>query len=136
MTSHEILKSKLLKATPTRLTLLDALRNAKTPLTAEELHRITQKGDLVTVYRGLHSFLNARLVREVFLKDSPARYEFADSHHHHHLVCTGCGVIDELPNCDVQDLERLALKSSRRFACIAEHSLEFFGSCKTCARAV
>lgn len=137
MTSRELLKLKFLKVTPSRVALLDALRETKNPLTVEELHKKSAtQSDLVTVYRGLESFLIHRLVREVRLKDDPMRYEYAAEHHHHHLVCTGCGIIDELPSCEISELENVALKHSRRFASISEHALEFFGTCQACTRAV
>ncbi len=137
MTSRELLKSKSLKATRSRIALLDTLLQAENPLTVEELHTRTSDGsDLVTVYRGLENFLKSGLVRQVHLKDDSVRFELADEHHHHHLVCTSCGLIDELPTCKVSDLEVNALKHSTRFASIAEHSLEFYGSCKACARTV
>lgn len=137
MTSRELLKLKSLKATSSRLAILNALRTAKNPFTAEELHKkINKSSDLVTVYRGLETFLTCKLVHEIHLKDGTARYELASEQHHHHLVCTGCGIIDELPSCEVSELESLALKRSTRFATISEHALEFFGTCRACARAV
>ncbi len=136
MTSRELIKKSSLKATSTRVALLDTLHEAGHPMTALELRSNIKNIDLVTVYRGLRSFLQHGLVREVHLKNGPARYESAESQHHHHLVCTGCGVIDELPSCEVSELESQALKHSKRFTSISEHSLEFFGSCRACSRAV
>lgn len=137
MTLREMLTLKSLKATSSRVAILSALRTAKSPLTVEELHiKINKSSDLVTVYRGLQTFLTSKLVHEIHLKDGSRRYELASEHHHHHLVCTGCGIIDELPSCEVSELESLALKYSTRFATISEHALEFFGTCRACARTV
>jgi Fur family ferric uptake transcriptional regulator len=137
MTSREILKMKSLKATLQRIALLDTLRNTKNPLTVVELHeRNTAKSDLVTIYRTLETFVKTALVRKIHLKGDPVRYEFASKHHHHHLVCTMCGIIDELPSCEVSELESRALKHSTRFASISEHALEFFGTCRACVGAV
>ncbi len=136
MTSRELIKKTSLKATVARVALLDTLREGGHPMTVEELHKKIKKIDLVTVYRGLQSFLERGLAREVHLKSGPARYESAESRHHHHLVCTGCGIIDELPSCEVTTLEKEALKHSTRFASISEHALEFFGTCRICVRAI
>lgn len=137
MTPQELLKSKSLKVTPARLALLNVLRSVQSPLTVEELHkRISKKSDLVTMYRALERFLLSGLVREVRLKDGSLRYEFAEEHHHHHLVCTSCGIIDELPVCEATKLENHVLRQSARFTIITEHALEFYGICRSCARAV
>lgn len=129
----QLLRQEKLRATPHRIALLTALAKAGKPLTAEELHG---KGtaDLVTVYRTLQSLLKARLVREVRFKDASVRYEFVHGEHHHHLVCTSCGVVDELPECDVRSLETKALAASSMFASVDEHALEFFGTCVGCAK--
>lgn len=133
MDSAALLREKKLRATPHRVALLVALAETRKPLTAEELHD-KGKADLVTVYRTLQSLLKAGLVREVRFKDASVRYEFVHGEHHHHLVCTSCGIVDELPECDVRSLEAKALAASGTFASVDEHSLEFFGTCTGCAK--
>lgn len=129
------LKNVGLRATPHRMALLGTLATARTPKTADEIRGRMGRVDLVTVYRNLESLAKAGLVREVRFKDAAARYELADdAGHHHHLVCTGCGAVDELEDCDVSAIEKTALKKSRNFASIDEHALEFFGTCRSCAR--
>lgn len=124
-----------LRATPHRMALLGTLATANAPKTAEELHARLGNADLVTIYRNLQSLVTAGLVREVRFKDSSVRYELADEDsHHHHLVCTGCGKVDELEGCDVSALEKHILKQSKSFASVNEHTLEFFGTCMTCAK--
>jgi Fur family ferric uptake transcriptional regulator len=116
------------------MVLIKLLEKASGPLTVEEVHA-RGDADLVTVYRNLQSLAEAGLVREVRFKDAKVRYELAQrNEHHHHLVCTGCGTVDELPECDITKLEKNALKHAKRFVNIEEHSLEFFGRCKSCAR--
>ncbi len=136
MSTKETLKNASLKATPSRIALLNALRKGEGPMTVEELHNDINATDLVTVYRGLQSFIEHGLAREVHLKNGPTRYESAEGTHHHHVVCTQCGLIDELPGCDFSAAETLALSKSTHFATISEHTLEFFGSCHTCSRVV
>ncbi len=125
-----------LRATPARIALLGALATAQKPKSAEELHARVAKGDLVTVYRNVQSLVKVKAAREVRFKDGVVRYEFNDGEafHHHHVVCTRCGVIDELPHCDMPAIEKSALKAARSFSVISEHTLEFFGTCRTCAK--
>jgi Fe2+ or Zn2+ uptake regulation protein len=131
MSAETMLKEAKLRATPKRVALLKALQGAKSPRTAEELHT-NVKSDLVTIYRNLQSLAQAGLVNEVRFKDSSVRYELSHGHHHH-IVCTSCGTVEELDGCDNSPLERQALGASERFSRINEHSLEFFGLCKACA---
>jgi len=134
MQPADILRKNGLRATPHRLALLGSLATARSPKTAEELRDRLKKIDLVTVYRNMQSLVSAGLVREVRFKDTTVRYEFADDAHHHHLVCTTCGLIDELPECDLYAIEKKVLAASRAFTAINEHSLEFFGTCMACAK--
>lgn len=129
-----MLRERGLKATRGRIALLEALFDAARPVSAEDMHSRVNSVDLVTVYRTLQSLVEASVVREVRFKDSVVRYEVAESMHHHHLVCIGCGDVDELPDCNLNSLEFMALKQSKKFVSIDEHSLEFFGTCVQCAK--
>ncbi len=108
------------------------LQSCTGPLTAEEVRARVADVDLVTVYRTLQSLHAAELAHEVRFKDGVMRYELSGGHHHH-LVCTDCGVVEELEACDVEPLEKKVLKNSRGFKTISEHALEFFGLCNKCA---
>ncbi len=132
MDGRMLLRSRKLRATPKRIRLLEVLHRLERPLAVETLHAQVKGMDLVTVYRTMQAFVRAGLVREVRFKDAVVRYEFAHGHHHHHLVCTGCGVVEEIEACDVTQLEKNVLKYSQSFTSISEHALEFFGLCKKC----
>lgn len=131
MSHEQLLRKNGLRATPQRIALLRALERAHKPQTAEELHAKTD-ADLVTIYRNLQSLAAAGVVREVRFKDASVRYELSHGHHHH-IVCTSCGVIEELESCDTSSLDRQTLEASKKFSRINEHALEFFGLCKSCA---
>jgi Fur family ferric uptake transcriptional regulator len=129
--ARESLTGHGLRVTPKRVALIEALQRAHSPQTAEELHA-KMDADLVTVYRNLQNLVEAGVVSEVRFKDAVVRYELAHGHHHH-IVCTSCGTIEELEGCETSPLERQALNASEKFSRINEHSLEFFGLCKACA---
>lgn len=133
--TQALLRARGVRPTPRRVLLLDALRAFARPVSAEELHGRVKQADLVTVYRTLESFVAVRLVREVRFRDATTRYELAETHHHHHLVCTNCGTVDELPECDLHALEASVLKRSKKFRSLEDHALEFFGTCVSCAKA-
>lgn len=133
-----ILKEAGLKVTPSRLAILAAFSIPCRPLNAEEISRkIGGKRGMratnpVTVYRTLQSFSQAGILKKINLQKDSVHYELAD-HHHHHVVCTGCGTIEEFNTCDIDTISRNVLKRSRKFKTIKEHSLELFGTCRSCA---
>lgn len=130
--TERILRNAGVRPTPRRIAVFDALAGGDVA-SADDLHKRV-KSDLVTVYRALEIFVEKGLVREVRFKDGIVRYEIAKKSHHHHIVCTRCGRVDELPHCDMHTIEKQALRESRHFARVEEHSLEFFGTCTSCAR--
>ena len=122
-----------LRATRGRLRILDVLRAGSAPLSAGEVHESVGTGilDLATIYRTLERFAATDLVRPVQLGDGIRRYEIADGDHHHHLVCTSCGAVENLASCQVAAIEELALREHGFH--VASHALEFFGTCRGCA---
>lgn len=143
----ETLKESGLKVTPTRLAILNVFSEGCKPVCAEDIYRrlVTDKSgsnkkpgahaaaNLVTVYRTLISFEMVGILSRVDLHKESAYYELA-SHHHHHIVCTECGVVEGFDNCDVASISKKALRKSSKFSAIQQHSLEFFGVCKSCVK--
>lgn len=131
---REILSGRALRATRMRIRILEVLRDSPVPLSAGEVHGRLGEGrpDLVTVYRTLERFVQASLVRAVRLDDATRRFEPADRSHHHHLVCTECGKVQDLDACRLEPLERRALQE--RGFLVARHALEFFGTCERCRK--
>lgn len=129
----ELLKSKGLKATESRLALLEILSKNHAPLSIKNIvKKIGKVADQATVYRMLESFQAAGLVRQIDLQQDFAFYEIADAHDHHHIVCRLCGRIEDFLGCDFKQLATKALKQSRKFSSIDQHSLEMFGTCDSC----
>ncbi len=123
------------KATPGRLSLLQVLHAADTPLNIPEILKRLKGGiNQATVYRALESLSDVGMVRRVDMQHAHAHYELAvGNKHHHHLICKYCGKIEDVEHCDVNAIEATVLKKSTSFATIQSHSLEFFGLCKKCA---
>jgi len=129
------LKSVGLKATPSRLALLDLLVKNHKPLSIRDiLKKIGQKADQATVYRMLESFKNAGLARQVDFQQDFAYFEIADEHDHHHIVCRACGRIEDFIGCDFEKLAQKALKQTKKFSAIDQHSFEMFGICNSCTK--
>ena len=67
-----------------------------------------------------------------------ARYEMAEwlSGHHHHLVCVGCGLVEdvELGVAQEQQLHEMVVSVASGFLFSAVgHALEIHGRCEACA---
>lgn len=124
-----------LRSTRARRAVLRVLeRERGRQLTAQELHRrarvIQPSIGLATVYRTLSSLAEEGVV-DVVSHDRESAYRLCSPGHHHHLICTGCGRVVEIEECDVGSLER-ALSRRYRFT-ISEHSITFRGLCERCS---
>ena len=120
------LKEHKLKATKSRLALLEVLNKNETPLTAEEIHQ-KLSSDQATVYRALKEFQEADIVRQIDFQHGHAHYELVrPQDHHHHVICKKCEKVE-----DIQELQ-LTIPKLKNFK-IINHSLEFYGICKTCS---
>lgn len=117
--------------TDERALVLKVLSASHVPLTVSEIKKkVGAAAHTATVYRALQVLILNGSVRRVDMQSRAARYE-SNSDHHHHIVCTGCGVIEDV-HTEPKGLESRVLDSSKRFKSITSHSLEFFGVCKKC----
>lgn len=125
-----LLRNHELKVTPLRIKMLEALSASTAPLSVESLQKkLRGKGNMVTLYRALASFEEVGLVHGLTLKNA-VHYQLA-LEHQHHIICNECGTVETIPFC-IEKIERGALKKSKKFKSIADHSLEFFGTCRKC----
>ena len=87
------------KLTRARKLVLENLHLAKKPITLKELHNKSNQIDFASVYRSVKLFLELGLVEEISFADKKIRYELVSNLHHHHIICSDCGEIKELPIC-------------------------------------
>lgn len=121
-----------LRLTKPRLAIFSALDH-KPQSVADISRKLAKKKlqiDKVTIYRTLTSFVKLGLVEQTQFKDQVAVFELADQHHHHHVLCEGCGKIEDI-SLDEELLVKAAKKKSS-FE-IKSHHLEFFGLCQKCS---
>jgi Fur family ferric uptake transcriptional regulator len=136
-TESALLASRGVRSTRGRRAVLRVLeRERGRQLSAQEVHRRVRRIDprvgLTTVYRTL-SLLHREGILDVVSSDGREQaYRLCTPRHHHHLVCSSCGAVVELAECDVASVQK-SLERTYGFR-ISEHSLSFRGLCRACAR--
>ena len=141
---HAVAASRLTatgqRYTTSRRAVVEALQRAGRPLTIPEI--LAGDADLPqsSAYRTIAVLTQAGVVRRVVAVDEFARFELAEdlSSHHHHLLCTSCGVVAdfELPPELEHDLEAAfeAAATDQRFESI-HHRVDLVGLCINCSGA-
>lgn len=98
---RELLRHTGLRATAPRVTTLAVVserQHAETDEIAEAVRERLGSVSTQAIYGVLHALTAAGLVRrlETGARDA-ARYEIQRHDNHHHLVCRGCGRIEDVP---------------------------------------
>ncbi len=138
---HEIAIERLAidgqRYTRNRKAIMVILSTAGRPLSLVDLLQLGDGLAQSSVYRNLVVLEEAGVVRKVIGTDEFARYELAEdlSEHHHHLLCTGCGAVEDftLPS-RVEQVVETALTTAARKAGFrgVHHRLDLVGLCANC----
>jgi len=136
-TADERLRADGQRYTANRRALVDVLAASGCPVTMTEVLAAADGMALSSAYRNLAVLEEAGVVHRVVTTDDNARFELAEdlTGHHHHLVCTTCGVVLDI---DVpEELERhiagLAAATERSTGwAVDHHRLDLLGTCPTC----
>lgn len=130
---NETLKKNSFKITPTRIAVLDIFTKSHKPICALYIcQKLNGKINEATVYRMLSSFEKTEIIKKIDLKKDCAYFEL-NNDHHHHIVCTKCGEIEDFrENKEIEKLLEKVVGESKKFKNIQEHSLELFGLCRVC----
>ena len=136
MTDTDLLRQHGLRVTAPRLAVLDALEG-RAHLDADEvLQQVRTTLPTVSVqavYDVLHALADAGLLRRIEPAGHPARYERRVGDNHHHVVCRGCGAVDDV-DCAVGHAPCLVPSSTSGFA-VEAAEVTFWGVCADCADA-
>lgn len=151
--SEQLLWSVGLKSTPGRIALIEFLQHqdkpasvaaivqalaASTQSTGKNPSKKSVKNQVLntaSIYRALGPLVETGLVNRIDASTGHATYEMRYGRaHHHHLICESCGVMEDIEKCLPKNIESAVLADSSAFYAVYRHSLEFFGTCKKCAR--
>lgn len=137
MTPDEVLaalKSTGYRVTRQRLAVIHAALAYGRHFTAAEIERDAVRLDAgigrATVFRTLEAMVSCGSLARV--SGGPVRgYVVCGAQdHHHHLVCSGCGLVVKVPGCQAQ--EHVAELSETTGFRVDGHHLEYYGLCSTC----
>jgi Fur family ferric uptake transcriptional regulator len=129
----EVLRSRGLRLTAQRQFVLQAVHDLG-HATPEQVHAAVREVaagvNITTVYRALELLEELGLVTHTHLSHGSPTYHAATEDQHVHLVCRGCGAVDE---CDPALLGPLTgtLERERGFLVDVGH-VAFFGVCRQC----
>lgn len=134
---RDLLRRMRQRYTRGRQGLVEHLIDAGRPVTIPELLERGAEQAQSSLYRNLAILEQAGAVRRLASVDDVARYEL-DEHlteHHHHLVCSTCGRIDDIALPD--DIERSLMRavegaSGDHGYHLTSHRLELVGVCADC----
>ncbi|MEU1460753.1 Fur family transcriptional regulator [Streptomyces sp. NPDC005727] len=127
---REQLRARGVRCTSARLSVLQVLAEDGGHLGAAQIHRrISEAGgrlDVSTVYRTLERLAELGMVHQL-AGTAQASYGLAVEPHHH-VVCTGCGAVDQIPAPVVAE----ALQAAAGVTAFRPESLVLSGLCPGC----
>ena len=126
------LKSSGLKATLPRIKVLEVFqRSTQRHMTAEDVYKALLADDadvgLATVYRVLMQFEQAGLLSRSHFESGKSVFELNEGQHHDHLVCLGCGRVEEFYDAEIERRQR-AVATERGFE-LQDHALALYAEC-------
>ena len=140
---HDAVANRLHRAgqrlTPNRDALVDVLATAGRPLTIPEILQADAALAQSSVYRNLVLLEQAGVVHRIVTNAEFARFELAEDltgDHHHHLVCSSCGAVEDVPasagleaslHAAVSEIDRATGFTTER------HRIDLVGLCRACA---
>jgi Fur family transcriptional regulator, ferric uptake regulator len=133
----QYLQRQRLRSTTERFDVLDAVLRQRGHFDADRLY-LAMKGSgskvsRATVYNTIEKLRACGILAQYRFSGRPATYELTyDVQPHHHMICTGCGSIEEFIDKRVDRLARDA-------AATMDHQLEdailhIYGLCPACRR--
>jgi Fur family ferric uptake transcriptional regulator len=132
----QTLKEHGYRLTPQRLLVLEAIENAQSHISAEEIYAQVQAKypnvNISTIYRTLELLEKLGAVTKTDMGEGIVRYHHAEKGHHHHLICQECGRVFDLDESVLNPLKDTLI---REYGFLPElRHLAIFGRCINCQR--
>lgn len=128
-----IIGMKELKYSRQREALLECIKMRHDHPTADTLFHALRVEDpkisLGTVYRNLNLLTELGFIRKISCGDGIERYDYKMGEHYH-FVCRECGKVIDVSPKQIVGIEEGV--HEEEIGMIENHSLIFYGKCKTC----
>jgi Fur family ferric uptake transcriptional regulator len=135
---ERFLRSRSLKLTAQRRRILRRAFATHEHFSAERLYGWLRQEEgprvsRATVYRTLGLLLEGGFVEALDTGSGELVYEHVLGHHHHdHMLCVGCGRIEEFHDGRIEELQLEACR--RKGFELVSHDLRLRGYCRACVR--
>ncbi len=131
------LRSRTLRLTPQRRAIFERAFSTHQHFTAETLFGwlkgSPERVSRATVYRTLSLLVEGGFLESLDAGQGELYYEHVFGHSHHdHMVCLGCGRIEEFADERIEKLQEEASRA-KGFEMVS-HNLRLFGYCRACAK--
>ncbi len=135
---RNILKSKKLKATKNRVSLLLEMKKYKTAIPYDKIQKILPLMDRVSLYRTIETLIEHGVIHKAYQEGSNTYYAFCDNskcsknlhyHDHLHFKCTNCNRVtcEKAKNSLEVFLPKTVIKNIK---------ITVEGICSTCNQAI
>lgn len=133
MPAHDLTLPPRTRITPQRRAVLDAVTTFRKPFTLVEVYDRARAREprlgLATVYRTIELLRRTDSIRPLEVDGRPT-YVRCHAGHHHHLVCTSCGSVEETELCAAPSAAEVRRKHGFR---AEAHQVDIYGVCSRCA---
>jgi len=124
--------------TAARRAVVATVVGAGRPLTIPEILAATPDLPQSSAYRTVTVLIEAGVLRRVSGGDDVGRFELAEDlgGHHHHLVCTRCGKVDDVhpsPRLERALADAARLAADEQGYLLTEHRFDLVGLCPACS---
>ena len=123
------------RVTAPRRLLVDIISQRDVRFTAADLEQevagVAPKIGRASIFRTLELLRNLDMVERIHAEGEPRdAYVVAEGLHHHHLVCSTCGMVTEVMGCKVDQFVGSLVQASGSRP--ESHWLEIVGVCQRC----
>ena len=127
---HATLEDLGFRLTGPRRRVADLLSGKDAAFGAEEVNAELPGVGRATVYRTIKLLVDAGVLCKTVMPDGAPRYSFDEARHHHHVICTSCGRVEEFRKPAVERLLReMAAEVPGH---LLGHRVELYVTCADC----
>jgi Fur family transcriptional regulator, peroxide stress response regulator len=130
-----VFKEKKLKLTPQRIAVYKYICSTKLHPSAEVIYKALQDQyptmSLATVYKGLKTLVEVKLIQELNVGEGNFRYD-GNTFPHPHIQCLSCGKVNDIEGINFTELN-VKIKHLTSYEVIS-NQVYFYGICSECKK--